>query len=134
MLACTRGNAHNVSFESSSLIGQFLNSWHMAFQTHLIQSIACSILSSPPYCLLLLIIIAQFVYHLLGLPRFNPHFLFLPVIYGTAFLSMSSVYQPLALSRQHCLTYHVLLNFSFLYLLSFYNFLITLVYFCGRPT
>ena len=38
-LACTWGHAHNVPFESSALIGQFLNSWHVTFQKHLIQSI-----------------------------------------------------------------------------------------------
>ena len=38
-LACTRGHAHNVPFESSALIGQFLNSWRVTFRKHLIRSI-----------------------------------------------------------------------------------------------
>ena len=38
-LTCTRGHAHNVPFELSTLIGQFLNSWRMTFQKHLIWSI-----------------------------------------------------------------------------------------------
>ena len=38
-LACTRDHAHNVPFESSALIGQFLNSWRVTFRKHLVRSI-----------------------------------------------------------------------------------------------
>ena len=53
MLVCTRGHAHNWLFESSALIGQCLNSWHVTFRTHNTDHIACSILSSFPYYILL---------------------------------------------------------------------------------
>ena len=53
-LACTRGHVHNIPFESSALTGRFLNSWCVTFRKHLIQSmITCSILSFPPYYVLL---------------------------------------------------------------------------------
>ena len=39
VLACTRGHAHNVPFESSAPIGQFLNSWRVTFRKHLVRSI-----------------------------------------------------------------------------------------------
>ena len=54
VLACTRGHAHNVSFESSVFIGQFLNSWHWLLKTSYTEyNIAHSILSSPHLLLLL---------------------------------------------------------------------------------
>ena len=53
VLACTQGHVHNLPFESSALIGQFLNSWRVTFRKHLIRR-ARSILSSPPYYLLLI--------------------------------------------------------------------------------